>query len=124
MARPKNKPAETLHIVRRWESSPILYGFDSRFDRKENPAYHPPILLTHLGTFVDEAHKPIADKDVPDYVRADAKGANLDVEYHPPTRRNMTMTDAMLGAGVQDTDPDAAVRAKRAAASKLQRAFA
>jgi hypothetical protein len=112
MARPKKK-AEPVHVVRRWESSPVVYGFDSRFDRKENPDYHPAVSLTSKGTFVNDAGRPLDPKEVPDYIKAAAKGTNLDVEYHPPKKRSLSMADAMLGAGVQDTEPDAKVRAGR-----------
>jgi len=100
------KPAEVGQVVRRWESSPVLYGFDSRFDRKENPDHFPAVSLTHLGQFVNDAGAVLDPKDVPARVLAEAKGTNLDIEYHPPKHRELSMRDAMLGAGVQDTDPE------------------
>ncbi|MGH8897523.1 MAG: hypothetical protein ACRDZ4_10965 [Egibacteraceae bacterium] len=117
MARPKKKAAEVHHIVRRWGSSPIIYGFDSRFDRKENPAYHNPIALTSRGKFVDDAGAVLDPKDVPEYVRAEAKKTNLDIEYRPPAHRDLSMRDAMTAAGVQDTEPDATKRSRRTTAA-------
>lgn len=114
MPRPKKpaKPVSLGQVVRRWESSPVLYGFDSRFDRKENPDYHRPVSLTHLGKFVDDAGREIDPKDVPEVVRDAAKGTNLDVEYHPRKQRALSMRDAMLGAGVEDTDPSPPARGR------------
>lgn len=109
-AKKKQSPGQ---VVRRWESSPILYGFDSRFDRKENPDYHPAVSLTHRGLFIDDAGAVLDPKDVPEYIRAEAKKTNLDITYRPPTRRDLSMRDAMTAAGVDDTDPDPTARKKK-----------
>lgn len=105
--KPSAKKEDVGQVVRRWESSPILYGYDSRFDRKPNPDYHPPIRLTHLGKFIDDAGKVLDPaKEVPAYVREQAKGTSLDIEFRPRSTRQLSMRDAMLGAGVENTDPD------------------
>ena len=115
-AKKKQNPGQ---VVRRWESSPILYGFDSRYDRKENPDYHTPVSLTHKGLFVNDAGVVLDPKDVPDYVRVEAKKTNLDTTYHAPTRRELSMRDAMTAAGVDDTDPDPEARKKRGPAATI-----
>lgn len=114
MARSKKKPANApVHIVQRWTSSPVVYGLRGSAEPSENPDYHAPIALTSRGTFVTDAGSPIDPKDVPAYIREVAKKADLNIEYRRPAHRELTMTDAMLGAGVQDTDPDPRVRASR-----------
>lgn len=129
MARPRKKPAEKpIHVVRTWVSSPVVYGYDSRFDRKPNPDHHEPIALTSDGEFVvptGETYRRIEKKDVPAYILEQAKGTNLDTTYYPPQHRELSMTDAMLGAGVQDTDPDPAVRRGRSAvAPRVRKVYA
>jgi hypothetical protein len=119
MSRPKKQP-EQVHVVREWESSPIIYGWDSR-ERQENPAYHPPIRLTNKGLFVDEQGRQLDIKTVPAYIIAEAKKTDLNIEYVPPKPRSLSMAEAMLGAGVQDTDPDPRERAARASAAKRAR---
>lgn len=104
------KKSETVHVVARWESSPIVYGWDSR-ERKENPEYHAPIRLTSKGVFLNDADKVLdPKKEVPAYILAAAKTCSLDTEYHAPKNRELSMRDAMLGAGVPDSDPDPAAR--------------
>lgn len=110
MARPK-KAVSHGQVIRRWESSPIIYGFDSRFDRKPNPDHHAPISLTHKGVFIDDAGEVIDSKNIPAYILAEAKTTNRDIAYHPPARRDLQMRDAMTAAGVDDTDPDPKERA-------------
>lgn len=113
MPRPKSKKAEPVqHIVRRWESSPIVYGWDSR-ERTVNPDHHPAVSMTSTGLFVNDAGAVLPEKDVPEYIRKEAKSTNLDIVYHAPKRRDLSMADAMLGSGVQETDPDPTVRSTR-----------
>lgn len=101
MARPKKQ--ETVHVVARWESSPIVYGWDSR-ERTTNPEHHAPIRLTSTGVFLNDADKVLdPKKDVPAYILAEAKTCSLDTEYHAPKNRELSLKQAMLEAGVQDT---------------------
>jgi len=102
MARPKKAPkSEPIHVVRRWTSSPCTYGWDSR-ERKDNPDFHPPIGLTNKGTFVDDRDVPVDPKSVPAYILAEAKRANLDIEFHPPRKQQGSLRDAMRQSGVED----------------------
>jgi len=110
MAKPKKPSA--VHVVRQWASSPVIYGANSS-DQRTNPDFHPIIGLTNKGAFVDESGRPLPLERVPDYVRREAKGTNLDIEYRP-VRREVSMADAMLDAGVTDTEPDPAIRRSRA----------
>jgi hypothetical protein len=112
MPRPTKKKSEPLHIVRRWVSSPILFGRDSR-EMTDNPDFHPAVSMTSHGTFLNDAGMVIAEKDLPEYIRREAKKTNLDTEYHPPKKRELSLSDAMIGAGVPETEPDAAVRSTR-----------
>jgi len=114
MAKPKKKQEQ--HVVRQWASSPVIYGplrSKSNEDIHDNPDHHPTIGLTSRGEFVDLAGRKLDPKSVPDYIKADAKRSNLDIEYHPPKRHEVGLDDAMLGAGVPDTEPDPRVRASR-----------
>lgn len=112
MARSK-KPLPPVHVVRQWSSSPVLYGVNSA-DQRPNPDFHPIIGLTHKGTFVDEAGKTLDLSKVPDYIKREAKGTDLRIEARPIVQRELSMADAMLDAGVEDSDPDPAVRRSRA----------
>jgi len=109
------------HIVRRWESCPIIYGLDSR-DRRENPDYHASIALTSDGRFVADNGTEIDPKMIPPHILEAAKTTDLNIIYREPTRRTLGMDQAMLAAGVPDTEPDATIRAKRGNVGR--RAFA
>lgn len=112
------KKAEPNHIVRIWTSSPIVYGplhSKDHPDVSPNPDHHPTIRLTHKGTFLNEAGDVLDPRSVPDYIKAEAKKSNLDIEYHPPRQRSLSMEDAMLGAGVENTNPDPSTRGRRVA---------
>lgn len=93
---------EKHDIVRRWTCSPILYGWDSR-ERKDNPDFHPPIGLTAKGKFVDDRGVVLDPKTIPASIIADAKTANLSIEYRPPRKQEGTLRDAMRQSGVEDT---------------------
>jgi hypothetical protein len=97
----RSAKAEQIHVVRRWTSSPCIYGWDSR-ERKDNPDFHPPIGLTNKGTFVDDRLEPLAPKDVPAYILTEAKKANLSIVWQPPRQQTGTLRDAMRQSGVED----------------------
>lgn len=95
------KAPEPVHVVRRWTSSPFIYGRDSR-DATDNPAFHPPIGLTSRGTFVDDRNLPLDPKNVPEYIRVAAKTADLNIEFRAPRKQQGTLREAMRQSGVQD----------------------
>jgi len=95
------KAPEQVHVVRRFTSSPFIYGRDSR-EATDNPNFHPPIGLTSKGTFVDDRNLPLDPKNVPEYIKNEAKKANLQIVYQPPRQQQGTLRDAMRQSGVQD----------------------
>jgi hypothetical protein len=107
MARPKKQPAQVKKaandpVVARWESSQIMYGWDSR-DRTPNPDYHAPIRMTASGVFLNDAGAVLERETVPAYILEAAETVSRDTTYHAPKQQELSMRDAMLGAGVQDT---------------------
>jgi hypothetical protein len=93
--------AEHGPVVARWESSPILYGWDSR-ERQTNPEYHAPIRMTAKGVFLTDADQVLDPADVPARILAAAKTVSRDTEYHAPARQEMSLKDAMHSAGIRD----------------------
>lgn len=92
---------EKHNVVRRWTSSPVLYGWDSR-ERKDNPDFHPPIGLTSAGKFVDDRDVVLDPKTIPAYILAEAKTTDLHTDYRPPRKQQGTLRDAMRQSGVED----------------------
>lgn len=91
---PKDQNQPEHKVVAEFRSSPIIYGFDSR-ERRDNPDWHPPILLTSTGKFINQANRVLSLDEVPDYVKAAAKKASLGTDYKAPGKVEMTLAEAM-----------------------------
>lgn len=94
---------DPIKVARTFTQSKMIYQGDSK-QRMENPDYHPVICQMEDGTYRTPAGATLDPDEVPEYVLDQGPPPDLTPER---AKKKLDMRQAMLDAGVPDTDPTA-----------------
>ena len=92
---------DPVKIARTFRQSSVVYAGDSK-QRMPNPDFHPPICQTESGAYVTEDGRQLDPQEVPEYILELGMPPELTPER---AKKQVNMREAMLQAGVPDTDP-------------------